>query len=63
MDIEELVIPKHQVEYKGNIIGFTIPEIKDSSSLQSIISDENTDTKDKIYYLKQVGETLKKFIN
>ena len=63
MNLEELVIPKHQVEYKGNIIGFTVLEIKDSNSLQAILSDENINSKDKIDYLKQVGETLKKIHN
>ena len=60
LNIEELVIPKHQVSFKDEIIGFTVPEIKDSKSLQSIMANRKVDATEKIDYLKQVGETLKK---
>lgn len=60
INMEELVIPKHQVSFKDEIIGFTVPEIKEARSLQSIFDDFKITSEDKIYYLKQVGNTLKK---
>ena len=60
MNIEELVIPRHQVTFKGDVIGFTVPEIKESRSLQSILEDSKVSSLEKVDYLKQVGETLKK---
>ena len=60
INIEELVIPKYQVIFKDEIIGFTVPEIKDSKNLQTIIYDHNIATQEKIDYLKQIGETLNK---
>ena len=60
INIEELVIPKHQVSFKDEIIGFTVPEIKDARSLQAVLSDIKIPSEDKIDCLKQIGETLKK---
>lgn len=60
MHIDELVIPKHQVSFKDEIIGFTVPEIKEARSLQAILCDYKVSTEDKIEYLRQIGETLKK---
>ena len=60
INIEELVIPKHQVSFKDEIIGFTVPEIKDARSLQAVLSDIKISSEDKIDCLKQIGETLKK---
>ena len=60
INIEELVIPKHQVIFKDEIIGFTVPEIKDARSLQAVLSDIKISSEDKIDCLKQIGETLKK---
>lgn len=60
INIEELVIPKHQVLFKDEIIGFTVPEIKDARSLQAVLSDIKISSEDKIDCLKQIGETLKK---
>lgn len=60
MNLEELVIPKHQVSYRGEIIGFTVPEIKDTTSLQAFLSDVKIHSEDKIDCLRQVGETLRK---
>ena len=60
INMEELVIPKHQVSFKDEIIGFTVPEIKDARSLQAVLSDFKVSTEDKVGYLKQIGESLKK---
>lgn len=60
MNIEELVIPKHQVSFKDEIIGFTVPEIKGARSFQAVLCDYKVPSEDKIEYLRQIGETLKK---
>ena len=60
MNIEELVVPRHFVTFKNEIIGFTVPEIKDSINLQLLLKDYKINNDIKIDCLKQIGESLKK---
>lgn len=58
--IDELVIPKHLVYTDNELIGFTIPDIKNSMNLGIFLSDLKVDISEKIKYLSKVGELLKK---
>lgn len=56
------VIPDNLVAIKGEIMGFTMPKIK-GENLSVILNSSNIDYKDKIYYLKVIGDILNKLDN
>lgn len=58
--LDELVIPKHLVSSDNELIGFTIPHIKDSMNLGVFLKDLKVDISQKIKYLSKVGELLRK---
>ncbi|MGM9879325.1 MAG: hypothetical protein ACI31R_04800 [Bacilli bacterium] len=59
IDIEELIIPEELISIKGKISGFTMPYI-DNINLKTILGSCEFTVKEKISYLKQVGEILEK---
>ncbi len=60
MNIKELVIPKHLVSNKGEIIGFTVKNIEATSNLGLTLHNKKVTTKEKIELLKLLGNLLKK---
>ena len=50
-------IPDNLVVVGGRIIGFTLPKV-DGENLNLLLANKKIDLKDKIYYLKKVGEVL-----
>lgn len=60
LNMDELVIPRHQVDVRGEVVGFTVPEIKNAIPLQIINEQKTTTFEDKINYLKQIGLLLRK---
>lgn len=58
--IKSLVIPNQIVSLCGNIIGFTIEEVKNSKNLGIVLQDENVKMDDKIKYLNKIGDILNK---
>ncbi|MBQ2639454.1 MAG: hypothetical protein IJF92_01665 [Bacilli bacterium] len=58
--IKELVIPKHLVAVKGDVIGVTVPKIDNARNLGLILNDYKVSNEDKIKYLEKVGKLLKK---
>lgn len=59
IDIEELILPDHLVSVKGKVSGFTMPYVE-NINLKTLLSSCEFSTKEKILYLKQVGEILEK---
>lgn len=50
-------IPDNLVVVGGRIIGFTLPKV-DGENLNLLLANKKIDLKDKLYYLKKVGEVL-----
>lgn len=50
-------IPDYLCSLDGNIIGFTVPKI-DGINFSTILNCKTIDNKEKIYYLKKIGEIL-----
>lgn len=59
INIPELVIPSHFVSFKGEIIGITVPEIKNSTNVGILLHDLKVDSKEKIELLNKIGMLLK----
>lgn len=57
--MEELILPEQLVSVKGKISGFTMPYVE-SINLKTILDSCEFTTKEKLLYLKQVGEILEK---
>lgn len=57
--MEELVLPEQLVSVKGKISGFTMPYVE-SINLKTVLDSCEFITKEKLLYLKQVGEILEK---
>ena len=57
--LEELVLPDNLISVKGKIAGFTMPYI-DNINLKTILNSGEFSSKEKIKYLKEVGEILEK---
>lgn len=55
---ENLCVPDYLVSVGGVIEGFTMPKI-DGINLSTILKDKSLDIKEKIFYLKKVGEILR----
>lgn len=56
------VIPDYLVTVKGEVIGFTIPKIM-GDNLSFVLKSNEVSYKDKIYYLKSIGNILKELDN
>lgn len=56
------VIPDNIVTVSNELIGFTMPKIT-GDNLGLILKSDNIDYKDKIYYLKEIGNILDKLDN
>ena len=63
LGIKELVIPEALVSVENQAVGFTIPEIKNSTNLGIILKDPKIDKDKKMELLRKVGELLKKTQN
>lgn len=61
--IKELVIPETLVSVENEIVGFTMPEIKNATNLGLLLHDETVSIKKKLRLLKSVGELLNKTQN
>lgn len=59
INIEELVMPEALAAVDGNIVGFTMPYVP-NINLQTVLDAKEFSTKEKIAYLKEVGELLEK---
>lgn len=57
--MEELILPEQLVSVKSKISGFTMPYVE-SINLKTILDSCEFTTKEKLLYLKQVGEILEK---
>ena len=59
MEVEELVIPEHQIFIDGNLSGFSVPRIK-GRNLGKIIKDFKTPNEDILKYFFKVGVAIEK---
>lgn len=59
IDIEELVLPEKLVSIYGKIVGFTMPLI-DNVNLKTVFNSMEFSNKQKIEFLKEIGEILEK---
>ena len=55
-------IPDSLISVKDKIIGFTIPPFK-GKTLQSILNSKEIEEREKLYYLKRVGDVLEQLRN
>lgn len=53
------VIPDSLVSVAGEVVGFTFKKIN-GYNLQTVLNDKSIDYKDKLYYLKSIGDVLDK---
>lgn len=56
------VIPDYLCTVNGNVTGFTMPKIE-GTNLTTILSNDNANYKEQIYYLKKIGEILNQLHN
>lgn len=56
------VIPDNLVSVRGKIVGFAFEKIN-GYNLSTVLKDKKVDNKDKIYYLKTIGDILNKLDN
>ena len=56
---DSFVIPEALCSVEKEIKGFILPYIK-GITLESYLNDKNVDTKDKLYYIKKIGDILDK---
>lgn len=59
---ENFYIPDSLISVSNEILGFTIPKCE-GITLTAILNDKNVETKEKIFYLKQIGLTLEQLKN
>ena len=59
INIQELIYPKRLMAVKGKISGFTYPYI-DNINLEEVLDSEEFTFKQKLIYLKEIGEILEK---
>lgn len=59
IDMEELIIADQFISIKSKIVGFTAPYI-DNINLKTVLNSGEFTTKEKLAYLKEVGELLEK---
>ncbi len=59
MEVEELVIPEHQIFIDGNLSGFSVPCIK-GKNLGKIITDFKTPNEDILKYFFKIGVAIEK---
>ena len=60
LNMKELVIPQELVSINGKAVGFTIPEIKNTTNLGVILHDDEVAMTRKLDLLKKVGDLLGK---
>lgn len=58
--MNELVVPNNIAVNNNEVIGFTMPYIKNARTLTETLKDKNVPSCKKIRYLKKIGKTLKK---
>ena len=54
---ESFVIPDSLVSVNGDVVGFTVPKVE-GITLAIILNDPSISLKEKLYYLKKIGELL-----
>lgn len=59
---ESFVIPDSLLSVRDNIVSFTLPYIE-GINLVTILKDDKVNNKEKIYYLKRIGELLQQLKN
>ena len=60
LGIEELCIPKHLISVDDEVIGFSIPKINNPRNLGLVLNNPKVDSLDKLRYLEEVGNILRK---
>lgn len=60
LQADEFVIPTGLAIYKNEVIGYTVPYIKNAHTLNEMLNSKLVSRKDKIRLLKKVGQILKK---
>ena len=59
---DSFVLPENLVSVNQKVVGFTTP-LMPGTNLQEILDDSHMDIKEKIYYLKRIGEILENIKN
>ncbi len=59
---ESFVIPDALVSVRGEIVGFCMPKVM-GDNLSVLLSDDNVDYREQLFYLKCVGEEIEKLNN
>lgn len=59
---DSFVLPENLVSVNQKVVGFTTP-LMPGTNLQEILDDSHMDIKEKVYYLKRIGEILENIKN